>query len=155
MANVVFNVSKGRQIEFWTRVKNNDPATSALVLVLLKTAESDSALIDYSTLAALLGAAGNVEADFTNYARVEYTDADISLPTTDNANDWQEAALPLKSIANAGGASDNTIVKAILCYAPDVAGADATLIPIAAYDAAVTTNGQALNIPAATVVRAA
>lgn len=154
MANVVFNVAKGRQIEFWNRVVSNDPAASGLVMVLLKTAEADSTLVDYDTLAALLAAPGNVEADFTNYARIEYTDADLPAPSLDDANNRYDASLPAKSIASAGGTLDNTLAKAVLCYAPDVAGADSTLVPVAAYDAVVSTNGQTLNVPGAVVIRA-
>ena len=33
MANIVFNIAKGRVIEFYNRVESNDPASSALILI--------------------------------------------------------------------------------------------------------------------------
>ena len=55
MANIVFNIAKGRVVEYYNRVKSNDPANSALILVPIETSglEADSTLIDVDTLAAL------------------------------------------------------------------------------------------------------
>ena len=46
--------------------------------MLLKAAEADGVLEDYDDLGALLGAAGNTEADFTSYARKTLTDAELA-----------------------------------------------------------------------------
>lgn len=154
MADITLNISKGRSVELYRRVNLNDPASSQLVLVLLQTVEADSTLIDYDTLGDLLGAAGNVECDFTNYARVTYSDSDLAATNPDDANDRYEFSLPVKSIANAGGATNNTIVKSILCYDGPGTNVDANLVPMKAFDANETTNGQTLNIPAAVVSRA-
>ena len=147
MANIVHNVSKGRVNEFTRRVAGNDPANSAFVVVLLKTAEADAALTDYADLGALLGAAGNVEADFTNYARKVLTDADISAPTVDNAADEQWSDIPDLVYTAAGGALNNTLVKAVICYDPDsTAGTDTDLIPMTAHDVSATTDGNDLTL---------
>ena len=69
MGDLAFNVAKGRVVEFYNRVETNDPNNSAFIVVLLKAVEADAVLQDYDDLGALLGAAGNTEADFTNYAR--------------------------------------------------------------------------------------
>jgi len=84
MANAVFNVALGRINELHDRVVGNDPANSALVIVLLKTAEADATLKDYTTLAALLAGA-NVEANFTNYARKVLTNTELTGSTADQA----------------------------------------------------------------------
>jgi len=151
MANITFNVAKGRVNSYVDRVVANDPATSGIIVVLLKTTATDLVLQDLATLSAIL-AGSSVEADFTNYARIVLTDADLSAPTVDNNTDTQYSAIPALQIASAGdgGAGDNTLSKAILCYAPDVAGADSTLIPLTAHDISVTTNGNNLNINAGT-----
>jgi hypothetical protein len=147
MGNVVCNIAKGRFVELYNRVKSNDPANSAFVVVLLKTAEADATLIDYDTLAALLAGA-NVEADFTNYARMTIDDGDLAaLPAPDDANDRYQVDLPDQAIANAGGATNNTLAKAIVCYDPDTTGGtDANLVPCLALDCVVTTNGETLNL---------
>ena len=61
MANTVFNIAKGKVNVYTERVVNNDPANSALVVVLLKVAASDATLKDQDTLAAVL-AGGSTEA---------------------------------------------------------------------------------------------
>lgn len=145
MADQVFNVALGRIVELYNRVKSNDPADSALIVVLLKAAEADATLIDYDTLAAVLGGS-NTEADFTNYVRKVLTDAELaSLPSPDDINDRYEVDIPDQTWSSAGGASDNTLVKALICYAP--AGSDSPpsedseIIPLCHFDFPRTTNG--------------
>ena len=105
MADIVFNVAKGKFAAYFDRVANNDPANSAIVIVLLKVAEADDTLKDYETLAALL-AGSNTEADFTNYARKVLTDAVISVTTPDHTNDRMDAPIPEQTFSSAGGASN-------------------------------------------------
>jgi hypothetical protein len=146
MADVLANVAKGRFVEFYNRVKSNDPSTSAFVLVLLETAEADGTLIDYDTLSALLGGS-NTEAAFTNYARLVITDSELAaLPAPNDTDNWYQVDLPDQVITDAGGAANETLAKAILCYAPDSGGADSTFIPCLILDCVVTTNGEDLNL---------
>lgn len=144
MANGVFNVARGRINELHDRVVNSDPTNAALVLVILKTAESDATLIDYDTLGALL-AGSNVEADFTNYARIVLTDADLSATSVNDTSDRRTADMGDQTWASAGGASNNTTAKIIICYDSDTTGGtDANLIPLAHYDFVATTDGNNL-----------
>ena len=142
MADEQFNIAKGRIVELYNRVKSNDPAASALVVVLLKVAEADATLRDYDTLGTLLGGS-NTEANFTNYARKVLTDADLaSLPAPDDTNDRREVDLPDQTWTAAGGTLDNTMVKLLICYDADTgAGADTDIIPLCHYDFPRTTNG--------------
>jgi hypothetical protein len=143
MADAVFNIAKGRAIELYNRVKSNDPATSALVVVLLKANESEAALADHDDLAALIAAAGNTEADFTNYARKVLTDAELAaLPAPDDANDRFDIDLPDQTWTAAGGATNNTLTKLVVCYDPDSgAGTDSEIVPLTHHDFALTTDG--------------
>jgi hypothetical protein len=61
VSNIVLNISKGRVVELYNRVKANDPANSALILVPIETTglEADSVLIDKDDLAAVLSGATN------------------------------------------------------------------------------------------------
>ena len=114
MASITFNIAKGKVNAFTERVVNNDPANSALVVVLLKTAEADATLQDYDMLGAVFAAGGgtaNVECDFTNYARKTLTDADLSAPTVDDTGNEQYSDAPDQTYTAAGGATNNTIVK--------------------------------------------
>ncbi len=141
MADLVFNVAKGSVAAYHNRVNDNDPANSALIVVLLKTAAADSTLRDQDTLAAIL-AGGSTEADFTNYARKTLTDSDISAATVDDANDRVDADIPDQTWTSAGGASNNTLAKLLICYDSDTtAGTDSNIIPLTAHDFVVSTNG--------------
>lgn len=146
MANGVFNIAKGKVNEYMARVDTNDPTNSAIVIVLLKVAEADATLVDYDDLGALIGAAGNTEADFTNYARKVLTDTEITAPTPDDTGDKQDADLPDQTWTSAGGATNNTLVKMIICYDGDTtAGTDANIIPLTYHDFSATTNGNDLQ----------
>ena len=146
MAGDVFNISKGKVNEYMARVKANDPANSAIVIVLLKVTEVDATLIDYDNLSLLLASAGNTEADFTNYARKVLTDTEITAPTPDDTGDKQDADLPDQTWTSAGGTLDNTLVKMIVCYDGDTtAGDDTNIVPLTFHDFSATTNGNDLQ----------
>ena len=142
MADGVFNVAKGRVNEIVNRVNDNDPANSALIVVALKAANADATLIDFDDLSTLLGDAGNTEADFTNYARITLTDSDIAAPTVDDTNNRQDADIDDQTYTSAGGASNNTLVKLLVCYDSDTTSGDDTNIePLTHHDFAITTDG--------------
>lgn len=133
MSNFTFNVSLGREVEFHNRVDGNDPAASALVLVVLSTTglEADSVLKDYDTLAAILAA--NDEVDNTGYARKVLTDADISPYTVDDTNN--SITLPLANQTWSTISAGDSWSKLLICYDSDTAGGtDANIVPVVAQD---------------------
>lgn len=145
MANIVFNVAKGEVNAYTKRIVNNDPANSALVIVLLKTAEVDGTLQDYDTLGAILSAGGgtaNVEANFTNYTRKVLTNTELSAPTVDDSGNQQYSDAPDQTYVSAGGAINNALVKMIICYDSDTTtGTDSNIVPLVALDFTITTDG--------------
>ena len=144
MADGTFNIAKGKVNGYVDRVDTNDPTNSALIIVLLKVAEADGTLEDYDTLSALL-AGSNTEADFTNYARKTLTDSDLTAPTPDDTNNWQTADMPDQTWTSAGGATNNTLVKLLVCYDNDsTGGTDANIVPLTHHDFAATTDGSDL-----------
>jgi hypothetical protein len=42
VANYVFNIAKGRVVEFFNRVDSNDPANSAIILVPCSASDSEA-----------------------------------------------------------------------------------------------------------------
>ncbi|PHS71939.1 MAG: hypothetical protein COB22_05850 [Cycloclasticus sp.] len=148
MPDILMNIAKGRVVELYNRVENNDPANSAFIVVLLKVGETDAVLKDYDDLGALIGAAGNTEADFTNYARKVLTDAELAaLPAPDDTGDKYDVTFPDITYTSAGGATNNTMVKALLCYDSDTAaGTDANIIVCGAYDYTGVTDGSNITI---------
>jgi hypothetical protein len=139
MANIVFNIAKGRVVEYYNRVKSNDPANSALILVPIETSglESDPVLIDKDDLAAVLSGTTNEQ---TTMGRKTLTDADLAaLPSPDDTNDRYELSLPTVTWAAATG---NAISKILVCYDPDTTGGtDANIIPLVMFDAVTTPDG--------------
>lgn len=147
MADGVFNIAKGRGVEYYNRVKSNDPANAAFIVVLATGAATDAVIEDYDDLAALLGDAGVTEAIFTNYARKVLTDAELAaLPPPDDTNNRYDIDLPDQTWLSAGGAANDTLTRLFVCYDSDTTGGtDANIIPVAFYDFPVTTDGSDLT----------
>lgn len=147
MADGVFNIAKGGVKGYYERVKNNDPTNAAFIMVMLKASEVDDTLNNYDDLGTLIAAAGNTEADFTNYARKTLVDTDLAaVPAPDDTNNRIDLDLPDWLISAAGGATNNTLTKLLICYDSDTtAGTDSNIIPVCYYDFAVTTDGSDLT----------
>lgn len=144
MANIVFNIAKGRVVEYYNRVKSNDPANSALILVPIETSglESDATLIDKDDLAALVSGTTNEQ---TTMGRKTLTDSDLaSLPAPDDTNDRYEVSLPSVTWTAASG---NPISKIVVCYDADTTGGtDSNIIPLTMFDAVATPDGNNLTL---------
>lgn len=142
MGDIVFNVAKGRVAEFVNRVKSNDPANSALIVVALKASgiEADGTLQDYDDLATLLAAA-NDEATNSGYARIVLTDADLSAIAPDDTNNRMDVDIPDQTWS-AVQATGGAWAKLLICYDSDTTGGtDSSIIPLTAHDFAVTPDG--------------
>lgn len=150
MANIVFNVAKGRVNELHDRVDGNDPANSVLVISLWQAIEADSLLQDRTTLQDIIDQAANTEATFTDgstpYARQILTDTDITASTVDQTNNRREADIPDQVWDPAGGSTDNNLVKFIVAYDSDsTGGTDSLIEPLTAHDFVITTNGGSIT----------
>lgn len=141
MANGVFNIALGRAAYYATLPAAND----SLIVVLLQTAQADDTLRDHDTLAQVLAA--NTEANFTNYARATAAGVAVNVNDTSNLVD-----VDINDITwtNAGGTTNNTLVKLLVCYKPDTASADSAIIPLTFHDFAVTTDGSSITAQVAT-----
>lgn len=152
MANIVFNIAKGRGVELYRRVKAADPATCALVLVPIETAglEADAVLIDVDTLAALVAGTTNEQ---TTMGRKVLIAADLAaLPAPDDTNDRFDVSLPTVNWTNAAG---NAISKIAVCYRNATADADTLIIPITMFDYALTPSGTDAQATTGVFLRAA
>lgn len=157
MADFVFNIAKGRVAELYNRVDSNDPANSALVIVVLATSglESDATLKDKDTLADVLAGTTN-EVTNTGYARKVLTDADLAAFAADDTNDRVD--LDFADQTWTGVAAGDGWSKVIVCYDSDTtAGTDSNIVPLTAHDFVVTPDGSDIvaQINAAGFYRAA
>lgn len=141
MADIVANIAKGRVVEYFNRVDTNDPANSALIIVVLATTglESDATLEDFDTLSAVVAGTTN-EVTNSGYARKVLTDADITMPAPDDTNDRYDIAIADQTwtaVAAGDGWS-----KLVVCYDSDTtAGTDANIVPLTFHDFVVTPDG--------------
>ncbi len=139
MANIVFNIAKGRVVEYYNRVENDDPSTSALIVIPVETSglETDANLIDSDTVAEVFDGATNEQ---TTMGRKTLTQAELAaLPAPDDTNDRYEVSLPTMTWAAAAG---NAISKLLVAYDANTgAGDDTNLIPLTLFDFVATPDG--------------
>lgn len=141
MADLVFNIAKGRVAELYNRVDTNDPANSALIIMVLATSgiESDATLRDKDSFADLVSGATN-EVTNTNYARKTLTDADITAFAPDDTNDRVDLDIPDQTWTGvAAGDGWNDVV---IGYDSDTTGGtDSNIISLTLHDFVVTPDG--------------
>lgn len=134
MGAFTFNQALGREVELYNRVDTNDPANSALIMLVLAEAglEPDATLKDYDTVAALLAGASNEVAN-TGYARKTLTDASLSAYSVDDVNDQILLTLPLQTFTTIS--AGDVWSKVVIAYDSDTtSGTDANLVPVTAAD---------------------
>lgn len=152
MANIVFNIAKGRVVEYYNRVKSNDPTNSALILIPIETSglESDATLIDVDTVTALLAGTTNEQ---STMGRKTLTDSELAaLPAPDDTNDRYDISLPTVTWTSAAG---NAISKIVVAYDSDTtSGTDANIIPLTMFDAVATPDGNDLQLTTGIFFRA-
>lgn len=144
--DITFNIAKGREVEFYERVNANDPANSALVLMLLRSGSADgiAGLEDFDTFAAIL-AGGYTELSVAGYSRKTLTDADLAAWTPDDTNDRVSLSLPTQTFAAL--TAGQTIDIGVVGYDSDTtSGTDSGIVPVTAHELRISgivipTNG--------------
>jgi hypothetical protein len=130
MASVQFNISKGREVEFYNRVDTNDPTNSALIMMVLASGSTSGVfgLADFDTFAAIT-AGGYTEVTNTGYSRKTLTDSSLSAWTVDDTNNRILLTLPLQTFTTISAGNTWDIV--VVGYDNDTTGGtDANIVPI-------------------------
>jgi len=150
VANITFNISKGKVAEYYDRVKNDDPSTSRLVLIPIETTglEADATLIDVDTVAALIAGATNEQ--LTNMGRKYLTQAELSAGAPTDGSDYNGRSLPTVTWT---GATGNAISKICVAYDPN-SSADSAIIPLTMFDFAITPDGSDVQMTTGEFFRA-
>lgn len=145
MAEYTFNIAKGRPAAYYERVKNNDPATSALILIPLSAQGSAAEAQDYDTVADVLAGASD-ERTTGGWTRKTLTDADLAaVPPPNDVANRQDLQVP--QVIWAAPAAGNDTVGLLIAYDADTgAGTDANLIPISSHTFTVTTDGNDVQL---------
>lgn len=153
MADFVFNIAKGRIVEFYNRVENNDPSTSALILIPLSTGDTEANRQDDDNVSVFLAATPN-EQTGGNWSRKTLTDTELAaLPAPDDTNNRYAVAVPSVTWLSVTAGSD-TVALLIAYDANTGAGADTDLIPLTYHDFAVTADGNNVVLNAGDFLRA-
>ncbi len=138
MADLVFNIAKGKAAQYIQNVKDGSPANSRLIAVPIETTgiEADATLKDYDTLALLLGGTSNEQ---ITMGRKTIAAAAITI-TVDDTNDRVDIDM---SDLVWTAATGNAVSAIVVCYIPDgvTPGADSTVIPLTKHDFVVTPDG--------------
>lgn len=140
MANGVFNVAKGRVNELHNRVEDDDPTQAVLVLVLLKEAESDGALIDRNNLDDLLNQSGNEESEAPGYSRIIISGSGVVRTIIDDDANERRADLADQTFPSLGPGAD--IEKLLICFDfNSTTGNDTNVVPMTHHDFVTQLNG--------------
>lgn len=151
MGNFVFNIAKGRVNEYFSRVKNNDPANSAIILVPLATTGTQATLVDDDTLSVVL--THGCTAAGASWGRKTLTDANLGTVAPTDASDYFAATLPAVTWTTPSVAQNT--VALLVCYDSDTTtGTDANIVPLLHCDFVVTANGQDVTLNAGDCFRA-
>lgn len=142
MASIQTNISKGSEVRLYDNVDTNNPANSALIMLVLATGSANgvNGIIDFDTVAAIT-AGGYTEVANAGYARKTLTDADLSAWSPDDTNNRVLLTLPLQTWA-AVTAGDNWDIVVVAYDNDTTGGTDANLIPITAGE--IRENGTAI-----------
>jgi len=150
MANLVFNIAKGRAGAYAQNVENNSPAGAVIrVYALVVTGDQDAALRDADTMAAVIALANVAEATNTGYTTKTIAAANLTLTVDDTTNDNLTVAFDADITWTAVGAGDNW-TDLVFAYDPDGSDTDANNIPLTLQDFSVTPNGGDITAQAGT-----
>lgn len=154
MADFVFNIAKGRVVEYYNRVESNDPSTSALILIPLSAGDTEANRQDDDNVSVFLAATPN-EATAGGWSRQTLTDVELAaLPAPDDTNNRYAVAVPQTTWLSIA-VGNNTVALLIAYDANTGAGADTDLIPLTYHDFAVTADGNNVVLNSGDFFRAA
>ena len=154
MANFVFNIAKGRVVEYYNRVKANDPANAALILVPLSASGTEAQGQDLDDLAAVEADANFAEQTAGSWVRKTLSDAELAaLPAPNDTDNRYDVQVPAVTWTAPETGSDTTGL--LICYDPDTTGGtDANIIPLVHCDFAVTADGNDVELQVGDFFRA-
>ena len=143
MADIVFNIAKGRVAELYNRVDSNDPTNAALIVALIAASgiETDAVLRDKDTFSDLVSGTTDFATN-TGGGRKTLTDADIVAFAPDDTNDRVDLDIPDQTWTGVANDGTGAIGDLVIGYDSDTtAGTDANIVPLTLHDFAVTPDG--------------
>lgn len=151
MANIVHNIAKGRGAEWSERSRTGADANGALLLVPFDSTDTDDAVGDADTLAAIEALAATAERTTGGWNRKTISDANITV-TIDDTNNRVDVDVPDQTwtAVTAGAVTDLE-----MAYDADTtAGTDANVLPFTWHDFVITPDGSDVTAQIAVFFRA-
>ena len=151
MADQVFNISKGRGVEYASRVNANDPTNAVFVIDLLATTglETDAVLLDKDTFADVVVGTTNF-ATGTGWARKSLDQTGGLTITVDDTNDRTDVDCPDQTWTAVANAADD-VSKVVFGYDSDsTLGTDANIVPVSHHDFVIQPDGSDVTMQIAT-----
>lgn len=151
MASYVLNIAKGRVAEYFNRVKNNEPANSAIIVIPLSATDTEANAQDFGTVEAFLAGTPNEQTE--GWTRKTLDDTLLAALTVDNTNNRMPASVP--EVKWTAPTSGKNVVALLFAYDSDTTGGtDANLIPLVVVDFVVTADGNDVALNAGEIYRA-
>lgn len=148
MANIVFNIAKGR-VGYYGDLVEAAAANEALIVIPIETSGivGDSTMIDYDTVAAILAGASNEQSTMGRK-----TITGVTVTTDDSGN---QVTVALDSDITWTSASGNAISALVVAFDADTGtGDDSDLVPLTKHDFTATPDGNDITVTAATIFTA-
>lgn len=138
MADIVFNIAKGRVAELYNRVKTADPSAARLYVIPISAgAVSDATALDVDTFADLV-TAGVTERTANGWNRKTLAAADLASMAPDDTNNRMDIDIPDQTWT---AVSTDAVTDLVICYSATASPTNAQLVPITMHDFAVTPSG--------------
>jgi len=140
VADLVFNIAKGRVTEFYHRVDGSDPTDAVLLVTAWVVGDTDDAVRDVDTVAAIEALGSTAEATNSGYARKSLSDSDLSAWAPDDTNNRVD--LDIADQTWTGVAAGDNWTDLVIAYDLDsTGGADSAIVPCTLHDFALTADG--------------
>ena len=137
MADLVFNIAKGRVVELCNNVDAGSPANSRLILIPFNSTDTDDAVRDCDTVAAVEALGSTAERTANGWNRKTLAAADVTLVLDDTGNTYSVDITDQNWTPTADAVTD-----LLIAYdADNTAGTDSNLIPLTWHDFAITPDG--------------
>jgi len=154
VADFVFNIAKGRVVEYYNRVESDDPTNSALILVPLSASGTEAQGQDLDTLAAVEADGNFAEQVGGGWVRKTLTATELAaLPSPNDTDNRYDIQVP--EVTWTGPTAGSNTTGLLVCYDRDTtAGTDANIIPLTHHTFAVTADGNDVILTAGDWFRA-
>lgn len=138
MADLVFNIAKGRVVELYRRVDLGDPADARLYIIPIAAgAVTDATLRDCDTFADVISASVT-ELASGGWNRKTLSASDLATATVDDTNDRFDLDIPDAVWTAVSGSAATDF---IICFGSVASPTNSQLTPLTLHDFVVTPNG--------------